>query len=265
MNCRMGEIAEIKCYLKGTGFVDVAPVCLGYHECPAGHIGPGMRPYHLVHYVESGCGILIKDGREIPVSAGEAFVIRRREDATYIADRDNPWTYTWIGFNGVQAERLFSLSSSVVKCGAAPFELIRRIPNAVTGREELAAAAVMMLLSELPTDNAEKHDHVTEACRIIESMYMTEISVAEIAERIGLDRRYLWRIFREKTGMTIMDYVIKTRMEAAYGLLLLNMPVFRVAELVGYFDQFYFSKSFKKYFGLPPSEVRRKKHNSGAV
>ena len=128
-----------------------------------------------------------------------------------------------------------------------------------------ARRTVAPFVSELPTDNAEKPDHVTEACRIIESMYMTGISVAEIAERLGLDRRYLWRIFREKTGMTIMDYVIKTRMEAAYGLLLLDMPVFHVAELVGYFDQFYFSKSFKKYFGIPPSEVRRKKHNSGAV
>ena len=260
----MNEVTEIKCYLKSTGLVDLDPVCLGYHKCPPRHIGPGMRPYHLVHYVESGCGILIKDGREIPVSAGEAFIIRRGEDATYIADSDDPWTYTWIGFNGVQAERLFSLSGAVVKCGAAPFELIRRIPDTLSGREELAAAAGMMLLSELLADEVTKPDHVTEACRIIELMYMTEISVAEIAERLGLDRRYLSRIFREKIGMTVMDYVIKTRMEAAYNLLLGEMPVFRTAELVGYSDQFYFSKSFKKHFGISPSEVRRKKHSSKA-
>ena len=252
----MGGITEIKCYLKSTGFVDVAPVCLGYHECPAGHIGPGMRPYHLVHFVESGCGILVKDGREISVSAGEAFVIRRGEDATYIADRDNPWSYTWIGFNGVQAERLFALSDSVVKCDAAPFELIRRIPGVTLGREELAVAAVMMLLSELPTDNAEKPDHVTDACHIIESMYMTEISVGEIATRLGLDRRYLSRIFHKRLGMTIMDYIVKTRMNSAKRLLEEGVSVSRTAELVGYSDPFYFSKMFKRFFGTSPRTFR---------
>ncbi|MBQ2793356.1 MAG: AraC family ligand binding domain-containing protein, partial [Clostridia bacterium] len=89
----MNKNDEVKCYLKNSGFCDVIPVCLGYHRCPPGHVGPGMRPYHLVHYVESGKGTLIKNGKKYAVTAGEAFVIRRKEDATYVADRDNPWTY----------------------------------------------------------------------------------------------------------------------------------------------------------------------------
>ncbi|MBQ2793904.1 MAG: helix-turn-helix domain-containing protein, partial [Clostridia bacterium] len=169
-----------------------------------------------------------------------------------------PWTYVWIGFNGIRAERLFSLSSPILKCSAEAFGLIRRIPDKDRGREELAAAAGMMLLSEILTDFGEKADHVSTACNIIESMYMTDISVAEIAERLGLDRRYLCRIFREKKGITVMDFIIGVRMEAALRLLCDGMSVSRTAELVGYCDPFYFSKSFKKHFGFPPSAARRR-------
>ena len=254
----MNKNTERKCYLKNIGFADVIPVCLGYHECPPSHVGPGMRPYHLVHYVVSGCGTLIKNGKSLPVRAGEMFVIRRLEDATYIADEKTPWSYTWIGFNGDFADRLFSLNESVVKCSAAPFDLIFTISDAESGREELAAAAVMMLLAEIFSDKEQKTDYVTDACHVIESMYMTDISVADIAARLGLDRRYLSRIFRQRMGMTVMDYIIKTRLNSAYRLLSDGLSVTRVSELVGYSDPFYFSKMFKRFYGIPPRAVPSK-------
>ena len=252
----MNENTEIKCYLKNNGFTDVIPVCLGYHVCPPSHVGPGMRPYHLIHYVESGCGTLIKNGKSINVGPGEIFIIRRLEDATYIADSKTPWTYTWLGFNGACTDRLFTLENLVLKSSSAPFELIRRIPLSDKGREELAAAAGMIILAEIFSESTQKSDYVTDACHIIDSMYMTDISVGEIAARLGLDRRYLSRIFHERLGMTIMDYIIETRMNAAKRLLEEGIAVSRAAELVGYSDPFYFSKMFKRFYGIPPRSVR---------
>lgn len=253
----MNEVVEEKCYLKSTGLYDLAPVCLGYHKCPRGHTGPGMRPYHLVHYVESGCGTLYINRKAYHLNAGDTFVIRRGEDATYVADSEKPWTYTWIGFNGVRADLLFMLETPVVKCSSYPFELIRRIPEKAARREEFAAAAGLMIIAEILCDTSEKTDYVTEARHIIETMYMEKLSVAEIAQRLGLDRKYLSRIFHERTGMTVMDYIIKTRMEAARRLIAEDgMSVSRTAELVGYSDPFYFSKAFKAFYGFPPSSAR---------
>ncbi len=252
----MTENSEIKYYLKNVGFSDLIPVCLGYHACPPSHIAPGMRPYHLIHYVESGCGTLIKNGKNVSVGSGEIFIIRRSEDATYIADAKTPWTYTWIGFNGECADRLFTLDDTVLKITSAPFDLIRRIPDSEMGREELAAAAGMMILAEIFTGTSKKSDYVTDACHIIESMYMTEISVGEIAARLGLDRRYLSRIFHKRLGMTIMDYIVKIRMNSAKRLLEEGVSVSRTSELVGYSDPFYFSKMFKRFFGTSPRSFR---------
>ena len=44
------------------GFLDrkyeeLNPLNFGYHECPGGHTGYGMRKYYLIHYVISGCGV----------------------------------------------------------------------------------------------------------------------------------------------------------------------------------------------------------------
>ena len=89
-------------------------------------------------------------------------------------------------------------------------------------------------------------------------MYMTDISVADIAARLGLDRRYLSRIFRQRMGMTVMDYIIKTRLNSAYRLLSDGLSVTRVSELVGYSDPFYFSKMFKRFYGIPPRAVPSK-------
>ena len=63
---------------------------------------------------------------------------------------------------------------------------------------------------------------------------------------------------RVTTGMTPNDYIRKIRLEKAAELLLTtNMTAAEVAYKVGFDDQYYFSKSFKRYFGQPPSQYRK--------
>ena len=242
--------------LTDTGLSDVIPVGFGYHACPPGHQAYGMRRYHLIHYVEEGTGTLTVGGEVYRVRRGQAFVIRRFEDATYTADREKPWEYVWFGFNGTVADRLFSLEGSVFDVSGKPYTKLRGLSEQSENRELIAASLGYMMLSDLLSGRgAPRPDYVKEAQDAINSLYMTDLSVAEIADGLGLDRRYLSRIFRRDTGMTVMDYLIKVRMEEARRLLSAGLSVSRVAELVGYNDPFYFSKSFKKYFGIAPSSV----------
>ena len=63
---------------------------------------------------------------------------------------------------------------------------------------------------------------------------------------------------KQLTGMTPNDYIRKIRLEKAAELLLTtNMTAAEVAYKVGFDDQYYFSKSFKRYFGQPPSQYRK--------
>ena len=239
-----------------TGLSDIIPVGFGYHACPSEHQAYGMRRYHLIHYVEEGCGTLTVDGTVYRVRRGQAFIIRRFEDATYTADKEKPWEYVWFGFNGSLADRLFQLDGHVFDVSGKPFAKLRNLSEQGDTKELMAAAFGHMMLADLFSGkSSSRTDYVKQTQDAINSLYMTDISVAEIAAGLGLDRRYLSRIFRRDTGMTVMDYLIKVRMEEAKRLLLSGLAVCRVAELVGYNDSFYFSKSFKRYFGMPPSMV----------
>lgn len=74
-------------------------------------------------------------------------------------------------------------------------------------------------------------------------------------QKISLN--YARKIFKNKEGQTIFDYLIKKRMNEAVRLLTAtNLPVNEIAERVGYFSNSYFSTAFKKYTGMNPSKYR---------
>lgn len=73
------------------------------------------------------------------------------------------------------------------------------------------------------------------------------------------NNRYLCLLFRQTTGTTINHYLTTVRMEKAKELLMdLSNKLYDVSYAVGYMNPSYFSRQFKKYTGLLPSEYREK-------
>ncbi len=256
---------ERKWYMSERELSDIIPICFGYHNCPPGHVGPGKRSYHLIHYIESGTGTLYVGSRAERVRVGQVFIIRRDEDARYVADEREPWSYVWVGMNGRVADRLLELNTHILPCSDRPFSFLRSVVDMQGGQAEAVAAAGMMIISELFAKEEVKKDYIGDTISAINSLYMTDLSVSELAERFGLDRRYLSRIFHTATGITIKDYIIKVRMESAKQHLEDGISVTRTAELVGYNDPFYFSKAFKKYYSISPSGVIMSREGKGEV
>lgn len=88
--------------------------------------------------------------------------------------------------------------------------------------------------------------------------YPLNIGVDTIAENLHMDKYYLMRIYKKETGFTINEFLTKYRMDIACELL--KSGTFRVAEVslnVGYQDQNYFCKVFKKQTGYLPSNYKR--------
>ncbi|MGV8981262.1 helix-turn-helix domain-containing protein [Clostridium sp.] len=89
----------------------------------------------------------------------------------------------------------------------------------------------------------------------IENNYMNDISLDNLAQYVSMSSFYLSRIFSKAYGMNIKEYIIKIRMEKAKCLLMEgNKSVKQIASEVGYLDQNYFSKAFKKYTNISPKE-----------
>jgi len=87
--------------------------------------------------------------------------------------------------------------------------------------------------------------------------YASEINFARIAEDYKFSSSYLTKIFREHTGKPPIRYLIEYRVQIAKGLLQdTNLNIKEIAERTGFIDQFYFSKCFKSYCGVTPTQYK---------
>lgn len=229
----------------------------GQERCESGHsYGPHIREYTLIHYVLRGRGVLYARGGVHPVEAGQAFLILPDEVTTYTADGEDPWHYCWIGFDGLLSQRF----SRLPPVFSLPEELFHTIlhPGSEDGVLEYRLAATLyQLYARLFSSGGSENRHVRRVENFIRASYMMPLRVEEIADSMGLNRRYLSRLFKEKTGRTPQEYLIAVRMEAAQRHLSQGCSVKEAAHLCGYEDVSNFSKMFKRRFGKSPASLCR--------
>ena len=103
----------------------------------------------------------------------------------------------------------------------------------------------------------EATGYVRQAMDYIAAHYAdADISIAVIAEHLRVSEGHLSHVFKKQTGMTVTNYLTKTRIDAAMRMLARDhVKVYEAAAAVGYKDVTYFSATFKKLTGLSPSEV----------
>ena len=92
----------------------------------------------------------------------------------------------------------------------------------------------------------------------VKQNYKSKISLEEIADELHVNRSYLSRFYKNKTGVNLFDEILKLRIESAKEYLLkTNMKTYEVSEAVGFEDAGYFSKMFKKITGVSPKDFRK--------
>ena len=98
---------------------------------------------------------------------------------------------------------------------------------------------------------------VKQAMRYIKENYAEPLSISGVAAVVSLNPVYFGTLFKRETHYTFRDYLNKVRLGQAEDMLRAGKwNVTEVAALCGFTDVFYFSRLFKKYKGLPPSEVK---------
>ncbi len=99
---------------------------------------------------------------------------------------------------------------------------------------------------------------VAEAVRYINIHYASPISAEDVAAASHVSPAYLSKLFKEELEIGFNEYLTQVRLEAAQKLLSeTNLSVKEIAGNVGYPDEKYFSKLFRKVTGIKPTEYRR--------
>jgi two-component system, response regulator YesN len=101
----------------------------------------------------------------------------------------------------------------------------------------------------------KSHKLISGVQDYVQNYYDQEITLAEIAESLYVNRNYLSQLYKKVTGETFVTYLNKFRIEKAKQLLREQQyMVYEVSEMVGYQNPTYFSQVFKSITGVSPSE-----------
>ncbi len=236
---------------------DIRPLFAGESRCHPKHsYGPAIRNHCIVHFCVSGKGVFKNESGLYEVTAGKAFIINPDELTFYQADEVDPWRYVWIAFSGAICDKIARLSPilNLSDCNVF-YEIDKSIKDGILSPEHYLKLLIDLFEFLLPVDQSSMPGYAIRAKEYIKLHYMEDISVEQIAASFNIDRRYLLRLFKKEFGITIVNYIVKTRLEVAYDYLREGYPVNRTATMCGYADAYNFSKMFKKYYGYAPSDV----------
>ena len=128
--------------------------------------------------------------------------------------------------------------------------------------DDIFSAITMQVLQNA----GSRSDQQIEAINAqIESRYADPaLSIESIADTLGLSASYTGRIYKQATGMTILERILEVRMTHARSLLeSTDEPVATVSEKTGFSSDSYFYKIFKQENGITPAAYRKKFSSSG--
>ena len=241
--------------IEDKGFFDMIPCDAGSQSgYPLNKYYQGIRSYYLFHFVLEGKGTFTTPRNTYTVTAGNAFFIRPSELTKYEADKNDPWSYVWVGFKGDRAKG-FDNAPDIFKFNK---DLVEELKDIIYKKEEVEArlASIGFKLYASFAKKGEHIDHSSKAKNYINTHYMENLSIEQLSELVGLNRKYLSRIFKETYGVTMQEYLINKRLSEATKLLKHGYSVEQTAFMVGYNDQFGFSKAYKKRYGNSPSNEK---------
>ena len=248
----------------------------GYEKCEPSHsFGPVIRSGYMIHSILDGKGIYLARGRKLELSAGDAFLIVPGEPVYYEADETEPWTYAWMGFHGAKIENYIERTSllDTLVCSYGDDERFFYCHEKMYGanragrNKDLLMNSVLheflfMLAEKFPNQNVttekKTRSYVEEAVRFVDSNYQNPVNIAKIAQELNVNRSYLYRLFKERTGISLQEYLLNVRISRACRMLAdSDYPVGMIALSVGYEDAMYFSRLFKSRKGVSPSRYRK--------
>ncbi|HKJ84953.1 MAG TPA: helix-turn-helix domain-containing protein [Spirochaetia bacterium] len=188
---------------------------------------------------------------------------------------DRSWELVWSHFPGTMRVHdllrfpglpgepgILELGEAFDAAAAAMHELVAWHISGSPHRHEFAANALERALLwcntvNPHTPNSNMDPRVERALQIIAARLQAPLTVALVADELGVSASRLSHLFKQHAGTSFPDYVEGRRMERAEDLLrMTGRDIATIARSVGYEDPLYFSRRFKTRTGLSPRAWR---------
>ena len=252
---------------------------------------PHTHEFIEIVYILSGTGKEWIDGKEYPVSDGSLMFINYGQTHAFCADREmvyynillEPEAVSEKIINADNAFAILSLtafSDFSLADTSNPFvsfscaerekldyvlcEMYREYQSSDSGRATVLKSYLSILLAYIFRKMLPGGDRAdaapSEMLRYIETHFNENLTLSALAKKCFYSPKYFSRVFKERYGITVSEYIQKKRMEKGRELLEnTDRTVEEISCMVGYCDATHFYKYFKRFYGITPKEHRKNK------
>ncbi len=249
---------------------------VGYYPRAEGHLverETGLKS-HILVFCLSGRGWFNLKGRRREVTPMDVFWIPAEEVHSYGARRSDPWEIYWVHAYGSMVEDLLTWTSLSITRPMASFSnthalrrqfnaLIQRLELGYTDHTLLELSRFFVSLTNLlhvdagPEREIEQKEIIEKAMDTMRQTVATPLSLDAYARRAGLSVSQFSHLFKRHYGTSPMAYFTELRIQRAKELLdNKHLSIKEVSWKLGFEDQLYFSRLFKKVSGISPSAYR---------
>lgn len=253
---------------------ELYPLAFGHYRRAAGH--HMHREHHnddlLILCTEGEAFLRIED-EPCVVKAGDLLLLPAGAAHRYTAVPENPWTIHWVHYAGPLAVDFrqhmgFTDGVRILHPGRQPRLLVDfngllsvrqtgfRTPGLVH-----VANRLRQLLAAIPLSMGESGPSQQPDLDIIHN-FMREhlderVSLGQLADLTGLSATHFATRYRELTGVSPIQHFLHLKVEQACQMLdTTDLSFTQISSKLGYDDNYYFSRLFKKVMGLSPTDYR---------
>lgn len=240
------------------------------------------KSYVLLQYTISGKGSFHTPDHTYPQQAGDLFLVQVPGDSQYsLPDDSEYWDVLYLEFSSECLPLLYHIHQS---CGPAfhleasstlPDQMKQLYADAISNQlasvfdNSKAAYAFLLDLADYALEHpALSSPRVTLAKNYLDSNYYnTDLNLDEVADAVGLSKYHLCREFNHLYGISPGKYLANLRLQKSCALLLQSRQhtIAEIASMVGFSNDNYFCKVFRKAFGTTPTQYRLQNQNYDLV
>lgn len=238
----------------------------------------GVAQYILIYCVGGKGQIQLNDTIHT-ITTNHFFLIPQNVSHAYRSDEHNPWSIYWIHFSGRKSSVYARFSGSVLEIDQSKTsriidridlfsEIFRNLDRgfSIETLEYVNLCLPYLLASfthlnqfRLVKEKGEK-DPVAQGINFMLGNLTKKLKLHDIASETSLSASHFSRLFLNRTGHSPIDYFIQLKIQRACRLIDNNSwSIAEVAREMGFDDQFYFSRVFRKVMGMSPAEYRKRR------
>lgn len=269
-------------YITRSISLSISPLIIGYEKCrPSKSMIFCNKNCYIIHIILNGKGIITNSNNKVfEGEKGDIFILPPHANYTYKQNRKDPWSYAWIEFEGESVKGLLNLinyskenfvfhlenSNEIIKTA------INMLNEDILANDETRFYLITSYLYrffKILIENFAYKEHyddtkqsitVSKIIKYINVHYTdNDLTIEKIANEFYFTAPYLSRLFKSVMGVSPMQYIINLKMSKSLELIKNHdFTINQISENLGYKNQFYFSKEFKKHFGMSPTIYRKK-------